>query len=359
VFANLLRRAGKPTILVANKAEGRGAAAGAYEAFALGLGDPVAISAEHNEGLAGLYDALCAAVPEKTAQRQDDSEQEESAAEPSPAAARPIRIAVVGRPNAGKSTLVNRLLGEERLITGPEAGITRDAIAVPLEWQGRQFQVHDTAGLRRRSKVEGKLEKLSVADTLEAIRFAEVVVLLIDASAAFEEQDLRIGDLIEREGRALVIGINKWDLHEAAPGAIAKLHEQADRLLTQVKGVPVVAVSGLHGTGLDHLMKAVTGIHALRNTRIPTAALNRWFDNVLAAHPPPAVSGRRLKLNYITQAKARPPSFVLFCTRADAVPDSYRRYLVNALRENFGLPGVPIRLTLREKANPYAGKGRR
>jgi GTPase len=359
VFANLLRRAGKPTILVANKAEGRGGTAAAYEAFALGLGDPVAISAEHNEGLAGLYEALCDAVPEKTAPPPDDGEPEEGVAEPAPAPARPIRMAVVGRPNAGKSTLVNRLLGEERLITGPEAGITRDSIAVPLEWQGRQFQVYDTAGLRRRSKVEGKLEKLSVADTLEAIRFAEVVVLLIDASAAFEEQDLRIGDLIEREGRALVIGINKWDLHEAAPGAIAKLHEQADRLLAQVKGVPVVAVSGLHGTGLDHLMKAVTGIHALWNKRIPTAALNRWFDDVLAAHPPPAVSGRRLKLNYITQAKARPPSFVLFCTRADAVPDSYRRYLVNALRENFDLPGVPIRLTLREKANPYAGKGRR
>jgi GTP-binding protein len=245
------------------------------------------------------------------------------------------------------------------MLTGPEAGITRDAIAVPLTWQGRFFLVHDTAGLRRRSRVEGKLEKLSVADTLESIRFAEVVVLLIDASVAFEEQDLRIADLVEREGRALVLGVNKWDLHEAAPGAIAKLHEQADRLLTQVKGVPVVAVSGLTGAGLDHLMKAVTDIHALWNKRIPTSALNRWFDDVLSAHPPPAVSGRRLRLNYITQPKSRPPSFVLFCTRADAVPESYRRYLVNALRESFGLPGVPIRLTLREKANPYAGKARR
>jgi GTP-binding protein len=363
VFANLLRRAGKPTILVANKAEGRGAA-GVYEAFDLGLGDPVPISAEHGEGLADLYDALRAAAPEKTAPpppQEDESAEEaaEPAAEPAPPAARPVRIAVVGRPNAGKSTLINRLLGEERLITGPEAGITRDAIAVPLEWRGRTFQVYDTAGLRRRSRVEGKLEKLSVADTLEAIRFAEVVVLLIDASMAFEEQDLRIADLVEREGRALVLGINKWDLHEAAPGAIAKLHEQADRLLTQVKGVPVVAVSGLHGTGLDHLMKAVTDIHALWNKRIPTAALNRWFDGVLAAHPPPAVSGRRLKLSYITQPKARPPSFVLFCTRSDALPESYRRYLVNSLRESFDLPGVPIRLTLREKANPYARKGRR
>ena len=357
VFANLLRRAGKPTILVANKAEGRVGGAGVYEAFDLGLGDPVAISAEHGEGLADLYDALRAAAPEKTA-LPADAEHEEGETE-TEAPARPIRIAVVGRPNAGKSTLINRLLGEDRLVTGPEAGITRDAIAVPLEWHGRPFQVYDTAGLRRRSRVEGKLEKLSVADALEAIRFAEVVILLIDASVAFEEQDLRIADLVEREGRALVLGINKWDLHEAAPGAIAKLHEQADRLLTQVKGVPVVAVSGLQGTGLDHLMKAVADIHALWNKRIPTAALNRWFDDVLAAHPPPAVSGRRLRLNYITQPKARPPSFVLFCTRADAVPESYRRYLVNALRESFDLPGVPIRLTLREKANPYARKRRR
>jgi GTP-binding protein len=374
VFANVLHRAGKPTILVANKAEGRSGSAGAYEAFDLGLGEPVAISAEHGEGLADLYDALRAALPAQTAPPSDgegDGEPgygEDDTGRPppqvgegraAPAPERPIRIAVVGRPNAGKSTLINRLLGEERLITGPEAGITRDAIAVPLAWHGQRFLVHDTAGLRRRSRVEAKLEKLSVADALEAIRFAEVVVLLIDATIAFEEQDLRIADLIEREGRALVLGINKWDLKEAAPGAIAKLHEQADRLLAQVKGVPVVAVSGLTGAGLDHLMKAVTDIHALWNKRIPTNALNRWLDEVLAAHPPPAVSGRRLKLNYITQPKTRPPSFVLFCTRADAVPDSYRRYLVNALREAFALPGVPIRLTLREKANPYAGKGKR
>src|SRR5713101_8972010 len=259
MFANLLRRAGKPTILVANKAEGRIGSAGAYEAFDLGLGEPVAISAEHGEGLADLYDALRAALPAQTAPPGDD-EDDTGLAEPAttPAAEKPIRIAVVGRPNAGKSTLINRLLGEERLITGPEAGITRDAITVSLAWHGRHFLVHDTAGLRRRSRVEGKLEKLSVADALEAIRFAEVVILLIDATVAFEEQDLRIADLIEREGRALVLGINKWDLKEAAPGAIAKLHEQADRLLAQVKGVPVVAVSGLTGAGLDHLMKAVT-----------------------------------------------------------------------------------------------------
>jgi len=375
VFANLLRRAGKPTVLVANKAEGRTGAARAYEAFELGLGEPVAISAEHGDGLADLYDALRAAVPPPFPSPQageglsiypppHDGEGGEGAASPDEeraaiGAGKPIRIAVVGRPNAGKSTLINRLVGEERLVTGPEAGITRDAIAVPLAWQGRRFLVYDTAGLRRRSRIEEKLEKLSVADALEAIRFAEVVILLIDATRAFEEQDLRIADLIEREGRALVLGIGKWDLQEAAPGAIAKLHERADHLLSQVKGVPVVAVSGLTGAGLDRLMKAVMDIHALWNKRIPTSALNRWLDEVLAAHPPPAVSGRRLKLNYITQPKTRPPSFVLFCTRADAVPDSYRRYVVNALREAFELPGVPIRLTLREKTNPYAGRSNR
>jgi GTPase len=373
MFANVLRRAGKPTIVVANKAEGRNGAAGAYEAFGLGLGEPVAISAEHGEGLADLYDALCAALPAQTAPPAGDEDDDagdtglphdlsprarEGRVGAAPAAEKPIRIAVVGRPNAGKSTLINRLLGEERLVTGPEAGITRDAIAVPLAWQGRDFLVYDTAGLRRRSRVEGKLERLSVADALEAIRFAEVVILLMDAGLAFEEQDLRIADLIEREGRALVLGINKWDLKEAAPGAIARLREEADHLLAQVKGVPVVAVSGLTGAGLDHLMKAVMEIHALWNKRVPTNALNRWLDEVVAAHPPPAVSGRRLKLNYVTQPKTRPPSFVLFCTRADAVPDSYRRYLVNALRESFGLPGVPIRLTLREKANPYGGRKR-
>jgi len=354
VFANLVRRAGKPTILVANKTEGRKGSAGAYEAFDLGLGEPVPISAEHGEGLANLYDALRAAIPSQTGPQDQEEDHSNGAPVAAPASEKPIRVAVVGRPNAGKSTLINQLLGEERLLAGPEAGITRDAIAVPLAWHGRRFLVHDTAGLRRRSRVDSKLEKLSVADALQAIRFAEVVILLIDATLAFEEQDLRIADLIEREGRALVLGINKWDLQEAAPGAIAKLHQQADRLLTQVKGVPVVALSGLTGTGLDHLMKAVVDIHALWNKRIPTHALNRWLDEVLAAHPPPAVSGRRLKLNYITQPKVRPPSFVLFCTRADAVPNSYRRYLVNTLREHFDLPGVPIRLTLREKTNPYA-----
>ena len=362
-FADLVRRAGKPVILVANKSEGRAQAAGVYEAYALGLGEPVAISAEHGEGLADLFEALRDALPEFAAAAQPPGEDEEDAEHEPPeeetAPHRPIRVAVVGRPNAGKSTLVNRLIGAERLLTGPEAGITRDSIAVEAAWEGREFLMFDTAGLRRRSKIDDKLEKLSVGDALEAIRFAEVVVLLMDATATFEEQDLRIADLVEREGRALVIGLNKWDLAEGAPGAIARLRTETDHWLPQLKGVPVVAVSGLTGFGLDRLMRAVVDIHAVWNRRIATNPLNRWLAEALAAHPPPAVAGRRLKLNYITQPKVRPPSFVLFCTRADAVPDAYRRYLVNGLREAFDLPGTPIRLTLREKANPYAKRSPR
>ena len=362
-FADLVRRAGKPVILVANKSEGRAQAAGVYEAYALGLGEPVAISAEHGEGLADLFEALRDALPEFAAAAQPPGEDEEDAEQEPPeeetAPHRPIRVAVVGRPNAGKSTLVNRLIGAERLLTGPEAGITRNSIAVEAAWEGREFLMFDTAGLRRRSKIDDKLEKLSVGDALEAIRFAEVVVLLMDATATFEEQDLRIADLVEREGRALVIGLNKWDLAEGAPGAIARLRTETDHWLPQLKGVPVVAVSGLTGFGLDRLMRAVVDIHAVWNRRIATNPLNRWLAEALAAHPPPAVAGRRLKLNYITQPKVRPPSFVLFCTRADAVPDAYRRYLVNGLREAFDLPGTPIRLTLREKANPYAKRSPR
>ena len=347
-FADLLRRANKPVILVANKSEGAAGEAGALEAYELALGEPVRISAEHGEGLADLYDALRAALPEETILAAG----EEQKTAPAP---QPVRVAVVGRPNSGKSTLINRLLGEERLLTGPEAGITRDAIAVDLRWQGRHFRLFDTAGLRRRSRVEGKLEKLSVADALNAIRFAEVVILLMDAQAPYEEQDLRIANLVEREGRALVLALNKWDLVGGRPHA-DRLREEADRWLPQVKGVNVVAVSGLTGAGLDRLVEAVVASHAVWNRRVPTAALNRWLAQVTAAHPPPAVAGRRVKLNYVTQPKSRPPTFVLFCTRADAVPDAYRRYLVNELREAFDLPGTPIRLTLREKANPYAGR---
>jgi len=354
-IAQLVRKSGKPAILVANKCEGRAAQSGVHEAYTLGLGEPIALSAEHGEGLSDLYDALRVALPEQTEPADADGEDIDP---DGPQTERPIRVAVVGRPNAGKSTLVNRLVGEERMLTGPEAGITRDTIAVDLEWYGRHFLLHDTAGLRRPARVEETLEKLSTSDAIEAIRFAEVVVVLMDAAGAFEDQDLRIADLVEREGRALVIAISKWDLKEHDGGAIGKMRDEADRRLQQVRGVPVVAVSGLTGEGLDRMMKAVLEIHAVWNKRVPTHALNRWLEEAIAAHPPPAVSGRRLKLNYMTQAKARPPSFVLFCTRADAVPDDYKRYLVNGLRETFDLPGVPIRLMLREKENPFAGKPR-
>src|SRR5499427_6901061 len=349
-FADVARKSGKPIVLVANKSEGTAGEIGRLEGYALGLGEPVPISAEHDEGMSDLYDAMRAVLPDQTAQQTSET---------SAAKAHPIRVAIVGRPNSGKSTLINRLIGEERLLTGPEAGITRDAIAVEYNWQSHKFRIFDTAGLRRRSRVEEKLEKLSVADALNAVRFAEVVVLLMDAQKPFEEQDLRIADLIEREGRALVIAMNKWDLIEPRPGAIKKLREETDHWLPQVKGVPIVAVSGLTGAGLDRLMQAVVDAHALWNRRVETSALNRWIAEVVAAHPPPAVSGRPIRHDYITQPKSRPPTFVLFTSRADALPDAYRRYLVNSLRETFDLPGTPIRLLLREKKNPYAKRGKR
>ena len=352
-FAELVRRSSKPVIVVANKAEGKGNTAGVNEAYALGLGHPVGISAEHGEGLVDLFEALREALPDVTGKPDAEVVQEVDEA------TRPIRVAIVGRPNAGKSTLVNRLLGEDRMLTGPEAGITRDTIEVDLQWKGRAFHLHDTAGLRRPPRIQEKLEKLSVADAINAIRFAEVVVLLMDAERLFEEQDLRIADLVEREGRALVIAISKWDLAERRAGGITKLHEQADERLPQVKGVPVIGVSGLTGDGLDRLMEAIVDIHEVWNRRVSTNQLNKWLEDVISAHPPPAVSGRRIKLNYVTQAKARPPTFVLFCARSEAVPPAYRRYLVNELRDHFDLPGTPIRLTLREKDNPFAGKKRR
>jgi GTP-binding protein len=357
-FADVVRKSGKPAILVANKSEGRAGAEGAFEAYALGLGDPVAISAEHGEGLADLYAALRAALPGVTSEEETE-EDEEEAADAAAAEQQPIRIAIVGRPNTGKSTLINRLLGEERLLTGPEAGITRDAIAVDLAWQGKRFRIHDTAGMRRRSRIEEKLEKLSVADTLNAIRFAEVVIVLIDAQAPFEEQDTRIADLVEREGRAIVIAINKWDTVEAEAGALSRLRTSVDRLLPQIKGVPVVVLSAKTGNGLDKLMDGVMQAYAVWNRRLPTAALNCFLGEAISANPPPAISGRKFRLDYITQPKARPPSFVLFCARAEALPETYRRYLINGLRENFALPGTPIRLTLRAKANPFAKKKRR
>jgi GTP-binding protein len=350
-FAELARRSGKPVIVVANKSESKAGEAGRLDAYGLGLGEPIPISAEHNEGLSDLYDALRDALPELAP--QDDEEAAPSEKD------HPIRVAIVGRPNAGKSTLVNRLIGEDRLLTAPEAGTTRDSIAVDFESDGHKFRLFDTAGLRRRSRVEEKLEKLSVADALNAVRFAEVVVVLIDGEHPFEEQDQRIADLIEQEGRAIVLAVGKWDLNQNKTGAITKYREQAEQKLMQLKDVPLVAVSGLTGDGLDRLVQAILDAYAVWNKRVATSALNRWFEAALETHPPPAVSGRRLRLNYITQPKSRPPTFVLFCTRADAVPEAYKRYLINGLRETFDLPGTPIRLTLREKDNPFAGRKKR
>jgi GTPase len=355
-FADFARRADKPVLLVANKSEGKHGDAGAMEAYALGLGEPIQISAEHGEGLGELYDALRALMPEPPDEAESSGEDGEGIEDWSN---RPIRVAIVGRPNAGKSTLINHLLGEERLLTSAEAGTTRDSISVEIDWKGRAFRVFDTAGLRRRARIEEKLEKLSVADALRAVRFAEVVVLMMDAQNKFEEQDLRIADLIEREGRALVIAVNKWDLMEGKSGQLSALRTDVDHLLPQVAGVPIVAVSGLMGEGIDRLMEAIVQAYTVWNRRVSTSALNRWFEQAVDANPPPAVSGRRLKLNYITQTKARPPSFVLFCSRADAVPQSYLRYLINSLRGAFDLPGTPVRITLREKANPFAHKRKR
>ncbi len=361
-FAALLRRADKPLILVANKAEGRAGGAGAQEAYALGFGDPVALSAEHGEGLSDLYDALREVLPEDAEPTEEELDaaaneplgDEEDGSELDPT--KPLRVAIIGRPNAGKSTLLNRILGEDRLLTGPEAGITRDAIGVDLEWRGRKLKMFDTAGLRRRARVDEKLEKLANADGLRAAKFAEVVILLIDATAPFEKQDLTLADLIAREGRALVIGVNKWDLVQDRGAKLKELREEAGRLLPQIKGMPVVPVSGATGEGIDALMAAIFAVHETWNIRIATGRLNRWLSAALAANPPPAVSGRRIKIRYMTQLRARPPYFVIFGNQLDHLPESYRRFLMNGIRETFNLKGVPIRLSVRTGENPYDKK---
>ncbi|MCP8940245.1 ribosome biogenesis GTPase Der [Alsobacter sp. SYSU M60028] len=350
-FADLVRRAAKPVILLANKAESRAGILQTYEAFGLGLGDPIPFSAEHGEGLSELYDALREALPEQT--RLPDPEEEGAEAEPADDADRPLRVAIVGRPNAGKSTLINRMLGEERLLTGPEAGITRDSIGLDWEWRGRKVKLFDTAGMRRRSKVEEKLEKLAVSDGLRAVKFAEVVVLLLDATIPFEKQDLAIQNLIEKEGRALVIAVNKWDLVAGDPGRLKRLTDDSERLLSQVKGARIVPVSALTGDGVDRLMEACFAAAEVWSRRISTARLNKWLSRVLEGHPPPAVSGRRIKIRYMTQVKARPPHFALFGNQLDSLPESYTRYLINGLREQFDLPGTPIRLSMRTSDNPY------
>lgn len=368
MFAEILRKRSAHVILAANKGEGSAADAGVIDAWSLGLGEPIRLSAEHGEGMNDLYTHLMPlsdayderaieTAPEIDVELDDDDNWEQTAVR-QPTTSRPLQIAVVGRPNSGKSTLINKILGEDRLLTGPEAGITRDAISLQIDWQGTPTRIFDTAGMRKKAKVQDKLEKLSVSDGLRAVKFAEVVVVLLDAAIPFEQQDLRIADLAEREGRAVVVAVNKWDIEDEKQHKLKHLKESFERLLPQLRGAPLITVSAKTGRGLDRLHDAILRAYDIWNRRVTTANLNRWLTGMLEQHPPPAPQGKRIKLRYMTQAKTRPPGFVVMCSHPDKIPESYSRYLVNGLRVDFDMPGTPIRLYMRGQSdkNPYKGR---
>jgi len=353
--AALLRRDSAKTVVVCNKCEGRAGITGVAEAHALGLGTPIPISAEHGEGLGDLFDALVEKLGAPSFPDPDDEFEEAVPDEEAPGA--PMRLAVVGRPNVGKSTLINRLIGEERLLTGPEAGITRDAISVPFTWRGQSFRLCDTAGMRRRARIDEKLEKMSVTDSLRAIRYAEVVILTLDGEEGLDKQDLAIADHVIEEGRALVLAINKWDIVADRDKALLAVTDRLQHSLAQVKGLPVVTVSAKDGRNLDKLMTTVLEQHKRWDKRVSTSEFNRFLEGAVEANPPPMVSGRALRIRYGTQVKGRPPTFALFVSKPEELPDSYTRYLVNGIRERFGMGGVPIRIVLRKRKNPYADAG--